>query len=86
MVISITHNIVAKMTPKDLTQWILNLAPSNKEREKIIRDLIRNANGDQMSPSDREDCVKALKLLPTLPECRPAFHLNPLNVEPEEVH
>lgn len=77
----------------DLKDWVMNLAQTNKDREKIIKDLLRNANGDLMSEYDRRACRAALTMwfgpnphFDHLPECKPPFKISSLYAEPEEVH
>jgi len=48
------------MPEPELRDWVENLAPTNPERQKLLKDLLRNANSDKMSMEDRQDTRKAL--------------------------
>lgn len=56
------------LSDSELRAWAENLAPKNVQRLSIIKDLIRNANSDSMTPDDRTDCQRALQIIPFLPE------------------
>lgn len=51
------------MTEPEIKAWLSTLATTTTGRITMIKDLIRHANGDEMSPEDRTICVSVLKRL-----------------------
>ena len=51
------------MTEPELKSWVSSLGHSTAERMKAIEDLLKHANGDEMSTEDRTICRKTLDRL-----------------------
>lgn len=59
----------------DIRGWLTNLAPTNKQRLIIVKDMLRHANEDQMNPDDRDICQQILAGKITAPEVAPPMYV-----------
>ena len=48
---------------RDIQAWVETLSPKQAEQVKIIKDLLRHAQGDGMSDEDRNICLRVLQRL-----------------------
>ena len=47
----------------EIEEWIARLGINRQERMSVLRDLLRNANGDSMSVKDLSICMRELRRL-----------------------
>ena len=63
------------MTEPEIKAWLSTLSPTTAGRIKTIADLLRHANGDEMTVEDRTICRVVLGRLQSgeeiVPEVRP---------------
>ena len=66
------------MSEPEIKAWLSTLAPTTAGRIKMIQDLLRHANGDEMSAEDRTICTSVLlrlesgeEIVPELREVTP---------------
>ena len=73
------------LSEPDLRDWVEQLAPSNRERRKILTNLLYHANADRMTLEDRQDCRTALLWIESglATERAAPVHLAPVPEEPE---
>lgn len=51
------------LEPYEIDEWLARLGPTDQERITLLKDLLRNANQDSMSETDRRICREALTKL-----------------------
>ena len=49
--------------PDDYLGWVEALSPEQAEQVRVIKDLLRHAQGDGMSDEDRNICLRVLQRL-----------------------
>lgn len=59
------EDCIPPLTEAEISEWLWRLAPTDTERAAKIRDLLHNADEDQMSHVDREICRRSLSKLET---------------------